>query len=183
MERLEWLQKLNIRKTERFQRHLELSQTTDKVQHSTESAFTPVRSQGKCCPRVLLDQDSQPLNPRDDPERFLPESRGDQPMQSEHHPISRQQCPSQRIRKQVQMDSQIAHRLQAEEQSLKQYQTFQTFKQVDRDCVNYSAQVPHRQKRQHPSVGQVRSNGYSGYNHTDRDIESNHIRRQTTRDR
>ena len=63
-------------------RQLEWAQTKKKVQHTAESAFTLVRSQGKCCPRVMFGQDSQPQNPRQDPCRFLPESRGDQPMQS-----------------------------------------------------------------------------------------------------
>ena len=38
-------------------------------------------------------------------------------MQSRHYHVSRQECPSQRIRKQVEMDAQIPHRLQAEEQA------------------------------------------------------------------
>ena len=41
-ERLELLQKLYVRETRRFQRQLELSHTREEVQHSTQSAFTPV---------------------------------------------------------------------------------------------------------------------------------------------
>ena len=69
-----------------FQRQLELSQTREEVQQSTQSAFTPVRSQGeyaftpvrlqgKCCARVLFVQDSQTQNPRQDSGRLLSESR------------------------------------------------------------------------------------------------------------
>ena len=54
-----------------------LCQTRDKVQHHTEFAFTPVRSQGKCCPRVLFEQDDQPQNPRFDYGKFLPHITGD----------------------------------------------------------------------------------------------------------
>ena len=34
-------------------------QTGEEMQHYTKSAFTPVRSQGEYCPRVLLEQDNQ----------------------------------------------------------------------------------------------------------------------------
>ena len=56
-------------------------------------------------------------------------------------------------------------------------------KQVNRDWSNHSTQVQHRQNRQPPSLGQVRSNRYSGYNQAERDLESSQIKRQTTRDR
>ena len=76
---------------------LELSQTSEEVKHSTQSAFTSVKSLGRCCPRVLFEQDTQSQNPRQDPGRSLPDSRGNQPVQSEHYPIPRQECPSQRM--------------------------------------------------------------------------------------
>ena len=37
-------------------------------------------------------------------------------MQSTHYPISRQVCPSQKIKDQVDMDAQTAHVLQEEEE-------------------------------------------------------------------
>ena len=39
-------------------------------------------------------------------------------------------CPTQRIRDQVEMNAQIAYRLQAEEQSKDQCQSFQTYRQA-----------------------------------------------------
>ena len=68
------------------------------------------------------------------------------------------------------MDAQIAHRLQA-------MSKFQTYRQT-----RPSVQAPHRQNRQHPPPGQVRSNRYSGHNEAVRGLESNQIERQTTRD-
>ena len=69
---------------------------------------------------------------------------GDQPMQSEHYPIHRQECQSQRIRDQVEMDTQIGHRLQAEEQANEQYQFSQTVRKMVIDSVNQSPQASHR---------------------------------------
>ena len=90
-----------LREAKRFQKQLELSQTREEVQYSTQSAFTPVISQGKCCHRDLFEQESQSYNPRQDPSRFLPESRGGQPMEIEHYPNTREECPIQRSRDQV----------------------------------------------------------------------------------
>ena len=45
------------------------------------------------------------------------------------------------------------------------------------------AQALHRQNRQLPLLGQVRSYRYSSNNQAERDLESNLIRRQTTRNR
>ena len=59
-ERLELLQKLYVIETRRFQRQLELSQTREEVLSSTQSASTPMKSQGKCCPRILFEQDNHP---------------------------------------------------------------------------------------------------------------------------
>ena len=36
---------------------MELPQTREEIQHSTEPAFTPVGSHGKCCQTVLFEQD------------------------------------------------------------------------------------------------------------------------------
>ena len=68
-------------------------------------AFTPAKSQGECCPKVLFEQDKQSHYPRQDSYRFLPESRDNQPRQSKHYPIPRQEYPSQRIRDQLEMDT------------------------------------------------------------------------------
>ena len=57
------------------------------------------------------------------------------------------------------MDTQTAHRLQAEEQARQQHLNFQPVRQV-----NQSVQASVRQNSQHQSVGQVRCNSYSGYN-------------------
>ena len=65
-----------------------------------------------------------------------------------------------------------------EEQVKEQYQFPQTVRQV-----NQSVQAPHRQSRQHPSEGQVRSNRCSGYNGGGRDLENNQIGREATTDR
>ena len=73
------------------------------------------------------------------------------------------------------MDAQIAYRLQAEGEAKEQYENFQIVKQVNRDCVNHSAQDPHRLNRQHPSSGQVRSDRYSGHDQAERNLESNQI--------
>ena len=54
---------------------------------------------------------------------------------------------------------------------------------MDKDCINHSAQAPHRQNRQHPSLRQCQINRYLGYNQAERGLQSNQIRRQTTRDR
>ena len=106
-----------------------------------QCAFTSVRSHIEWCPRVLFEQNSHLQNPNQDPCRFLSESRGDEQVQRGHYHISRQECPIQRIRKQVEMDDQIAH---MEERVKEQYQSFQTLKQVDIDSINDSAQAPHR---------------------------------------
>ena len=127
------------------------------VQHSTP-AFMADTAQGECCPRVLFEQDSQAQDPREDPCRFLPENRGDQPVQSENYPILRQECPSQRIRNQRGMlKLLIGYR-----QKNKLRNNAEMCKTVM--YVNQSVKVPHRQNRQHASLGQVRSNRYSGYN-------------------
>ena len=102
-----------LERKKRFQKLLELSQTRQEVQHSKESAFMPVGSQSKC-PRVLFEQDSQPQNPMQDPFRFLLGSRGDLMLQSRHCLIPIQECPSQGIRNQVEMDALIPHRLKSE---------------------------------------------------------------------
>ena len=57
-EKLECLQRLYLRMVRIFQREMELSETREGGQYSTESALTPVRSEGKCCPRGLFDQHS-----------------------------------------------------------------------------------------------------------------------------
>ena len=75
------------------------------------------------------------------------------------------------------MDAQIAHRLKAEEQAKEQLQ----FSQIVRKA-NEPVQAPYKH-RQHPALAQVRSNTYSGYNRVERDLETNHIGRQTTTDR
>ena len=61
------------------------------------------------------------------------------------------------------MDVQIAHRLQTEKQAKEQHYIFQTAK-VNKDSINQEAQAPHTQNRQNSLSGQVRYNGYSGYN-------------------
>ena len=71
-------------------------------------------------------------------------SIGDQPMQCKHNHIPRQECLSQRIRDQVQMNTKIAHRLQADEQDKEENQLYQTVRQLNRDWVKQSTQVPHR---------------------------------------
>ena len=81
--------------------------------------------------KVLFEQDNHPQNPRWDLGRFLPESRVNQPRQSEQYPIPRQECPSQRIREQKEMDAQITCRLQVEEQSKEQCQNFHTVSQAN----------------------------------------------------
>ena len=53
-ERLEQLQKLYFKEARRFQRQLKLSQIREEVHHSTQSAFTPVRLQDECYPRILF---------------------------------------------------------------------------------------------------------------------------------
>ena len=125
---------------------MEFSQTREDVQHSTESAFTKVRSQGKCCPRVPFDQDSHTKNLGQDPCSFFPENR-DQPMQSGHYHISGQECPTQRARNQLEINAQIACKVQVEELAREQYQSFQTGKLVDTDCINHPDLVPHRLNR------------------------------------
>ena len=85
--------------------------------------------------------------------------------------------PRSKIYRPSRVDTQIVHRLQAEEQAKEQCQNLQTVGQV-----NQSLQVLHRQNRQHPSLGQVRCNIYSGYNQAERDLESNQIGQQATRD-
>ena len=137
----------------------------------------PLKSQGKCYPRVLFEQYNQPQNPRQDLGRFLPENRGNQPRQREQYPIPKQECPSQRIRDPVEMDAQIAHTLQAEEQAKEQCQSFQRDRQVSQ-----LAEIPHRQNIQHLKMGYIRSTRYSGHNLAERDLEYNQTGRQTTRD-
>ena len=66
-------------------------------------------------------------------------------------------APTQRVRNQVEIDVQIAHRLQ-EEWAKEPYQSFQTTKHTDTNCINHQALVPHGQNRQNPSLGQARSN-------------------------
>ena len=58
--------RLYVKEARRFQRQPELFQTREEVQQNTQTAFTPVRSQGEWCPRVLFDQDNQSQNPRQD---------------------------------------------------------------------------------------------------------------------
>ena len=82
-----------------------------------------------------------------DPCWSLPESKVDQPMQSGHYHISEQESQIQRVRNQVEMDAQIAHRLQRKEQVKEQYQRFQTAKQADIDGIRYQAQALIRQNR------------------------------------
>ena len=74
--------KVFVREARRFQRQLELSQTREDVQYSTQSAFTPVKTQGKSYQRVLFEQGSQPQNPRQDSIRFLSENIRNQLRQS-----------------------------------------------------------------------------------------------------
>ena len=80
------------------------------IHHSTQSAFTTVRLHGESYPRILFDHDNLPQNPRQDLGRFLPENRINQARQTEQYPIPRQDCTSQRITDQVEMDTKIAHR-------------------------------------------------------------------------
>ena len=97
-----------------------ISQTREEVHHSTQSANLPVRSQGECYPRVLFDQDNKPQNPRQDSGKIHPKNRRNQPRQSEQYPIAKQECTCQRIRDQVEINTQITHSLQAEEHAKKQ---------------------------------------------------------------
>ena len=55
-ERLEQLQRLYIREAKIFYRQFELSHTTEVVQNNIKSAFTSIRLQGKCYPRVYLNK-------------------------------------------------------------------------------------------------------------------------------
>ena len=73
-------------------------------------------------------------------------------MQSKYYSILRQECPSQRIRDHIETDTQIACRLQAEEQGKEKYQNCQEVRYMNRDCVNQSAEAPHMQNRQHPAL-------------------------------
>ena len=73
--------------------------------------------------KEFFDQDSQQQNPRQVPHRFHTESRGNQPVQSRHYHISRQEIQSA-IRYQVEMDTQIVHSLEAEEQAKGHYRSF-----------------------------------------------------------
>ena len=43
----------------------------EEVQHYTPSAFTPVRSQGNCFPRILFEQDDQPQVSRQDSKKLF----------------------------------------------------------------------------------------------------------------
>ena len=75
------------------------------------------------------------------------------------------------------MDTQITHRLVAEEQAKKQCQNLQRVRQA-----NPSAQAP-QSNRQHPLLRQASSKRYSGYYQAERNVVSNQIQRQTTTDR
>ena len=62
------------------------------------------------------------------------------------------------------MDTQTAHRLQAEKQVREQHPSFQPARQV-----NQSVQAPFRQNMQYQPAEKIRSNRYSGYNQADTD--------------
>ena len=55
--------------------------TREEIQHSTKSTFTPVQTQGECCPRVLFEKDSQPQFSGRKLYGCLSERRGDQSRQ------------------------------------------------------------------------------------------------------
>ena len=88
-ERLGKLQRLYVREARRFQRQMELSQTREEIQHSRESAFTPVSSRSVHCPKVLFEQDSQPLNLNPELCRYFSERKRDQPRQRGQFYISK----------------------------------------------------------------------------------------------
>ena len=71
--------------------------------------------------------------------------------------------PKSKIRDKAEIDAQITHGLQAEEQAKEQCQNFKTVRQT-----NQSVQASCRQNGKHPSLGQVRSNRYSGYSQAER---------------
>ena len=48
-----------MRESHRYKREMELSQTTEEIQHSDKSAFTSIRPQGECNLRVLFEQSTQ----------------------------------------------------------------------------------------------------------------------------
>ena len=96
---------------------MELSQTRDKTQHSTESAFTQVKFQCKYCPGVLFQQNRQLQESSQELGRSLLERRENQSRQKEPFNSKGQEYPPQGIRNQVEMDAEIDHRLLAEEQA------------------------------------------------------------------
>ena len=89
----------------------------------------------------LLGQDNQPQNPRQHLSSFF-HTEGNQSRQSKQYPIPRQEFPSQRIKDKVEMDTEDAHTLQAEEQAREQCCSFQ----IDRHA-NYSAKAQDRKKQ------------------------------------
>ena len=107
------------------------------------------------------------------PCRYFSESRADKPRQRQQYQISEQNCLAQRIRNQVEMDAQLAHRHQAEEITKEQHQSFYTAKRTE---IDQQAQAPHRQNRHNSSSGQVKSNRYSGYNQAKRGSEDDQIK-------
>ena len=76
------------------------------------------------------------------------------------------------------MDSQISYRLQREEQVGEKNLNLQPVRQV-----NHSVQAPFWQNSQYESVGQVRSNRYSGYNQAAKELECKQIGWTTARNR
>ena len=83
-------------------------------------AFIAVWMQNECCPWVLIEEESQLQNSGKGPCWCLSEKRGVQCGQRGPYQIPRQECSSQRIRDQVEMDAQIVCTLQVEEQAKEQ---------------------------------------------------------------
>ena len=74
---------------------------------------------------LLFEQDNQPQGSWQEPEKFLPGCKRNQPLKSKQYFTHGWQQPSQRVRDQIEMDIQIAHKLQAEE-----WNNIQTFNQL-----------------------------------------------------
>ena len=119
-----------VREARGFWRTLKLSQTKDDVQQSTQSAFTTVRSQGKCWPRLYFSKvmTNQILDKIW--VGFFHKIEEIIQGKAKKHPKPKQKCPSQKIRDQIEMNVHITCRVQAEELAKEQCQSFQTDRKV-----------------------------------------------------